>query len=114
MPGDECSVDIMMLAQDQSNQNFKNVLVLVDTNSNYIFARPLRGKSSQEVIKNLMEMLWENSYIPRRMNGDKGKEFVNKDMQKALSEYGIDYQEIGPDYKNCNTSERSKRGIGSL
>ena len=35
MPGDECLLDIMMLAQDQSSQNFKNVLVLVDTNTMY-------------------------------------------------------------------------------
>merc|ERR1712002_62753 len=87
---------------------------MVDSCSSYSFAKSLRSKTANEVCMPLMEVFWSNSYIPEVLSGDLGKEFNNKEVQMALSQHGVTFRPIRPEYKDVNGSETTNFRINNL
>ena len=66
-------IDYQMIAG--SNSNYKYILTVIDCFSRYVFARPLKRKTAQEVASQLDDIISNMQYVPRFFTSDKGLEF---------------------------------------
>ena len=69
-------VDMQMFSKH--NNNYKYILTVIDVLSKYAFAKPLKTKSSKDVLKAFENIFKERK--PFKLQTDKGKEFVNNDL----------------------------------
>jgi len=70
------------------NDGFNNLLLVIDVFTRYAWARPLKGKSAQAVIKAFDDILSEGRK-PQKLWTDQGGEFVNRDFAKWRKERDI-------------------------
>jgi len=78
--------------QDVSRQNSGNkyILTVIDCFSKFGRAIPIKKKDSKSMVI-AFEQLFKQSHprLPKRLQTDKGKEFLNKDVQNTLRKYGV-------------------------
>ena len=72
----------------EENDNYKYILVIVDTFSRYAWTRPLRSKSAQDTAEAFEDVLKEGR-TPDILRSDAGKEFTGKAFKKVLDENDI-------------------------
>ena len=60
----------------ESVDDYKHLLVLVCYLSKYVVARPLKSKTSEEVVRNLQDIFLEMG-LPNIIQHDQGKEFTS-------------------------------------
>jgi hypothetical protein len=95
--------------KQSQNDNMKYMLLIVDTFSRFLWAFPLKGKSSQEV-KVAFESIKERH--PRAVMGDQGREFMGDFLKYAKSK-GIRIYHIYGDHKAA-IAERCIRTVQEL
>lgn len=78
--------DMSSKAKDNDDHTF--ILTCIDCFSKYAWAIPLKSKFAHEIIRALKEIL-KSGRKPKRLQTDKGKEFLNKKVQSLLSQHGI-------------------------
>jgi hypothetical protein len=86
-------MDITFLPSEYAsfNRGYGAILVIIEGYSRYLYAYPLKTKSSKEVsskIEEFINTVSDNSIL--RFNSDAGSEFVNSDVEKILIKYHID------------------------
>ena len=83
------------------NDGFNYVLVVIDVLSKYVWARPVKQKTSKEVADAFERILINsNDRKPVMLQTDKGKEFIGANMQNLLKKYDIMYRVVrSPDVK---------------
>lgn len=72
----------------KSNDGFKFVLIIIDTFSRFLWTALLRDKSGGEVEQGIQE-IYNEGQKPNMLRTDKGREFVNRKVQKYLKSEGI-------------------------
>lgn len=85
-------MDLMVLNPTiaKANMHTNYILICMDTFSRKLFARRLRTKTGTEVTRALESIIKENNgRPPSKIVTDKGKEFLNADMEKLLRKYKI-------------------------
>lgn len=74
----------------KSNRNFKFILVVIDCFSKYVWTKPLKSKTSEEVMKAFEDILNEGR-VPRNLQTDQGKEYFNVNFKKLMQKYNINH-----------------------
>lgn len=95
----------------RDNRGHKYILVVIDCYSKYVFTRPLKSKTSGEVVK-AMSSIFKNSggRVPRNLQTDQGKEFYNRDFSKLMKQYDINHYSSFSVIK-ASIAERAIRSI---
>ena len=88
---------------DEENDGTKFILVTVDVFSRRAHVRPLRGKTSDDVIGALRSIFEEEK--PVKMRSDKGSEFVNRKVAKFLKNANV-LQSVTQNEVKANYAER--------
>lgn len=70
------------------NKNFKYALIVIDCFSKYVWARPLKTKNAEEVVK-AFESIFKEGACPRNLQTDQGTEFFNSRFKLLMKKYGI-------------------------
>ena len=80
-------MDLLTLdaVQRRHNTPYKYILVAISIFSRYAYAIPLRSKRGVEVARAIESILEQDSY--RKIQSDRGSEFVNPHVQKVLLKY---------------------------
>lgn len=84
------------------NRNFKYILTVIDCFSKYVWAKPLKTKSGEEVTRAFESILKESGRQPTHIQSDQGKEFFNVHFRKLMQKYKINHY---------NTFSRMKAAI---
>lgn len=74
----------------KSNKNFKYILIVIDCFSKYVWAKPLKTKSGEEVTKAFEDILKEGR-IPKNLQTDHGKEYYNSNFNRLMQKYRINH-----------------------
>ena len=94
------------------NEGIKFLLVVIDCLSRYAWVRPLKNKSAISV-KEAFEDIFRNGRIPKKLQTDQGKEFVNTLLKSYLNSLNINHFTTTSDGIKCAIAERFNRTIRS-
>lgn len=72
----------------QENDGYKFGLIMIDIFSRFLWIEPLKRKTGSEVAE-AMKQVFDQGRKPLRLRSDKGKEFVNKQVQSYLKEINV-------------------------
>lgn len=84
---DACwQLDLTVLDDEmaKANDGLRYVLFCIDVFSRYAWARMIYKKSASEIVAKLSEIISADSRIPKAIQTDKGKEFINSKFQAYL------------------------------
>jgi hypothetical protein len=99
-------VDVAKIAKD--NDNFKFLLVCIDSFSKYAWVVPLINKKGKSVL-DALEIILKNRQ-PIKIQADQGKEFFNKDCEKFLNKLNIKLYYLNSEMK-ASIVERFNRTL---
>lgn len=91
------------------NKGVKFLLTGIDVFSKHAWAVPLKDKSGKSVRSALENILLERK--PRKIQTDKGREFLNKDVQNLLKENDIKYFNSNNPETKASVVERFNRTL---
>jgi len=100
---------VEMIPYARNNKGYKYILMVIDTFSKYLWARPLKNKTATEVSKSMQDIL-KLGRRPANLQTDQGKEFDNANFQSLMKKYNINHYWT---YSNLKASivERVNRTI---
>eukprot|EP00794_Sanderia_malayensis_P017152 gene17153-biopygen14759 len=73
----------------KENENITFLLTGIDTFSKYAWVKPLKRKTSGEIVRAFQDILLERR--PHKVRSDKGSEFMNKDFEELLKKENIGF-----------------------
>ncbi len=79
-------MDMQNVAKENSGVRY--VLVMIDIFSRKLWCQPLKDKTGKSVVK-AMETIFDEGRQPRILRSDKGREYLNKDVQDYLKQRKI-------------------------
>lgn len=83
------SSDLMdMVKYSDSNDDYKYVLVAIDTFSKFLWLRPLKNKTGHSVA-NAFVHIFESGRTPNRIRSDKGQEFKAQEVKRIMKKYNV-------------------------
>ena len=92
------------------NRKYKFILTCIDIFSKFAWARPLTDKKGSTVAVAL-KSIFDVGRLPSQLQSDKGKEFLNREVQKLLKDKNIHFFTTqNPDTK-CAIVERWNRTL---
>ena len=77
------------LAKD--NDNHKFLLTCIDCFSKYAWVEPLHRKLSVNVVRAFKRTFAKDKRVPKRLQTDKGTEFLNKPVQQFLKKHNVHF-----------------------
>ena len=80
--------DMSFKAEDNDDHTF--ILTCIDCFSKYAWAIPLKSKHADEILRAFKEIL-KSGRKPKRLQTDKGKEFLNTKVQNFLRQHEIQF-----------------------
>ena len=92
------------------NDGVKFLLTAIDCFSRYAYVRPLRKKDGVEVTRAFTDIL-NQGRVPRYVQSDRGKEFLNRPFQALLAERGVKFFTSHNDDIKCAIVERFNRTL---
>jgi hypothetical protein len=109
LPGDHWAID---LAGELPLTKRKNcyLLIMIDICSRFVILRPLEDKTAESVVKAIIPVFCDFG-IPRTLQSDNGKEFVNKIMTRFKLKAGFDHRLITPYHPQGNGA--AERTVGT-
>ena len=81
--------DMTSLAND--NDNHKFLLTCIDCFSKYAWVEPLHRKSSDNIVHAFKRIFKKDKRIPKKLQTDKGTEFLNKPVQQFLKKHHVHF-----------------------
>ena len=100
--------DMTSLASDNSGKKF--LLTCIDCFSKFAWVQTLSNKTSSEIVKALKQIMSERK--PKRLQTDKGTEFLNKDVQNFLKNNDVNFFTTNTEMK-ASIVERFNRTLKS-
>ena len=100
-------VDISSLAR--FNKGYKFILTCIDVFSKFAWVVPLKNKSGETLVNGFQSIL-DLGRSPRKLQTDKGTEFLNRNFQSLLKENGIHFFTTNSELK-ANVVERFNRTL---
>ena len=99
--GDLFQIDLMdFQSLSKFNNGFKFVIVAIDVFSKFAYAVALKRKTAKEVLRGLKVIIQD--IIPKKIQADRGLEFVNKTISQWLKSQNIElYSTYNFDIKAC-------------
>nr|XP_061782412.1 uncharacterized protein LOC133574295 isoform X3 [Nerophis lumbriciformis] len=109
-PLDQFQADLCdMQALAEYNDGFNYLITVIDVFSKKAYARVLKRKTADAVVKAFQSVL-EESQIPRKLQTDAGKEFFNKSFQALMKKHNIVHFSTASDLK-ASVVERFNRTL---
>ena len=102
-------MDLHNLRRYNDNKTF--VLIVIDVFSKHAWARSLKNKTGPSVVEAFDDILQTSARHPKKLQTDKGKEFLNKHFQGFLKDKGIHFFVSENDDIKCAVAERVIRTI---
>lgn len=84
-----------------SKSGFNMILIITDICSRYVLVRPLKSKMAKEVAKELYKVISDFG-VPKIMQSDNGKEFVNSVIKEMKDLLGVEHRLITPYHPEAN------------
>lgn len=100
-------IDMMSLSDE--NDGYKYILIVIDAFSRYIRVRPLKTKTSKEVLDGLKSIFEELDEAPYQLLTDRGKEFFNSKVDNFLVSLNVKHIAPSDDTFKCAIVERAIR-----
>ena len=94
------------------NQGVKFLLVAIDCLSRYAWVRALKDKSAKSV-KQAFSDIFSQGRIPKKLQTDQGKEFVNSELKRYFNTIGVHHFTTTNDDIKCAMAERFNRTLRS-
>ena len=91
------------------NRAYRYILTVIDIFSRYAWCRPLRNKKGATVA-DAFEDIFKEGRIPKRLQTDLGKEFINSQVQSLLKTYHVEWFSPKSRYKAAHV-ERFNRTL---
>ena len=111
-PDEQWSADLMdMSSISKDNDNYKYVLIVVDTFSKFLWALPLKNKTSQSVSE-AFKQIFSTGRKPRRLRTDKGQEFMGATTKRLMGKEDVK-QLFAQSEQKASISERAIKTIKS-
>lgn len=82
---------VEMIPYAKQNRGFKYILVVIDVFSKFVWAEPVKNKSSVEVTKAMKKIFSSIKQTPKNLQTDQGKEFYNKDFKALMKNFNINH-----------------------
>ena len=102
-----------MQALSRNNGGMRYILTVIDVFSKKAWGIPVKSKSAKDMVEGFKQLLREAvPRKPKRLQTDKGKEFLNKPVQDLLKKEDIDHFTSNSD-KKAAVVERFNRTIKS-
>ena len=95
----------------RSKQGNTHVLVVLDQLSKFVFLKALKKATADVTIKFLKEDIFEIFGVPEIIYSDTGKQFISKEFQKFLMEYGVKHEKTPLYTPQSNAAERVNKSI---
>lgn len=92
-----------------SNKNYKYVLIVIDCFSKYLWTRPLKTKTAEEVAK-AFETIFVGGRCPRNLQTDQGLEFFNSKLKLVMKKYDINHYHT----YSCKKAAMAERVIRTI
>ncbi len=73
------------------NDNYPNILTVIDVFSKYAFVEPLKSKQGTEIINAFRKIFEKSNRKPIKLQTDKGTEFLNLPFQNFLKSMNIEF-----------------------
>lgn len=84
------------------NDDYVYILTVIDVFSKKAYARRLKQKTANNIIDAFRSIFEDNGQKPLKMQTDKGKEFVAKEVQKFFKENDVNnFTSSNPEVKAC-------------
>lgn len=99
-------VDVSNISRE--NKGYRYLLTVIDVFSKYSWAEPLKNKTGESILKAFKKII--KSRIPKKIQSDKGLEFLNKYVQKFFQELGIHFYTTNSELK-ASVVERFNRTL---
>lgn len=103
-------IEYLQPSYKHANRNFGYILVVIDTFTKMVYARPVKKKDKFSVSIALKSILSNLDHFPNTLITDEGLEFYNKNVQEVLDEFGIHHYSIKTKMK-ASTVERFNRTL---
>lgn len=88
--GDLWQADLAeMQPYSKENNGNRYILMVIDCYSKYLWAKPLKTKTAEDVCFAMKNILKEATYSPKFIQTDFGTEFYNKRFSKLIKSYSI-------------------------
>lgn len=75
----------------KENNGYKYILVVIDCFSKFVWCRPIKNKSANDVEKAMDYILKISKRIPKNLQTDQGTEFYNTQFQSLMKKYYINH-----------------------
>ena len=108
---DQWQMDLADMVQlRRFNDGYQYLLTCIDIYSKYAWVVPIKNKSGQEVARAL-DGVFKEGRIPKKLQSDKGREFLNHLVQDLLKQYGVHFFTSEDPQIKCAVVERFNRTI---
>ena len=108
---DQWQADLVDMQQYSNyNAGYKYILTVIDILSKYAWAVALKGKSGSQVSKAFKNIFKKDGRVPRKLQTDRGKEFLNKKLAAVLKKRGV-YHFITNNEVKASVVERFNRTL---
>jgi transposase InsO family protein len=87
---DQWQADLVEMREWQrENNNYAYILTCIDIFSKYAWVRPVKRKTAEDVCQAFESIFTASDRTPNKLQTDKGKEFLNRQVQGLFKHYGI-------------------------
>lgn len=95
----------------EHNDGVKYILIVIDCFSKYLFATPLKRKTTEAIIEGFKKIFEKTSRRPDRLASDKGGEYDSRKFRKFMKDNDITYNTTNNPDTKCSIAERAIRTI---
>ena len=83
------------------NDGFNYLLICIDVFSKHLMVEKIKDKNAKTTLEAFIKIFEKTKRIPKQLQTDDGKEFVNKTLHNYLDKNDINYYTISSDNKAC-------------
>lgn len=87
------------------------IFLVVDHLTKFVFLKAMKEATSANVISFLNEQVFHNFGVPEIIHSDNGKQFISKDFQNMIENYGINHIRTPVYSPQSNAAERVNQSI---
>ncbi len=115
MIGFELHIDLCFFPTAQiDTEKFKMALVVVDSCTSYVYARPIKNKQADHLSDTFFEILDSNCLSPKYITTDGESGLMSEIFQNKIDARNIIHRTIDVFYKNSNMAESTIHRVNSL
>ena len=84
---DQWQIELVDLSSlSRVNDNYKFLLMCIDVLAKYAWVVPMKVNSAKSLVEAVSYILTTSKRMPNKIQGDKGKEFVNRKFKSFLTD----------------------------